>query len=252
MGEEAGPVPERHRDAPGAGADADDTAQPAPAEASRRAPAQWLSGLYVILDPQAAGGRPLLDIARAALLGGARVLQLRDKVSGKGEQLPLARELRDLCERYDALLFINDHADLARACDAHGYHGGQRDLPVAAARTVLAPHQLVGRSNALVDEAAASHAEGADYVAVGDVFGSPSKADTRPAGLETLRAVRARVRGPVAAIGGITTSNVHQVVEAGADMACVISAVAGAGDPQRAASLLVERMEQVRRTAGGS
>ena len=203
-----------------------------------------LHGLYVIVDPQAARGRSLVQMAEAALKGGARVLQLRDKVTDKGDLLPTALRLRDLCHQYDALLIINDHADLAHACGAHGYHGGQHDLPVGAARAVLEPHQLVGRSNALLEEAL--EAQGVDYVAVGDIFGSPTKQNTRPAGLETLHWVRAQVSAPLAAIGGITEANVHQVVNAGADMVCVISAVVGADDPETAARRLVECMERAR------
>ncbi len=216
-------------------------------QALRQPLRERLRGLYVIVDPQASRGRPVLQVAEAALRGGARVLQLRDKTSDKGDLLPTALRLRELCERFNALLIINDHPDLALACDAHGFHGGQHDLPVAQARAVLRPHQLVGRSNALLEEALESQAQGVDYVAVGDIFGSPSKQNTRPAGLETLRQVRQRVSLPLAAIGGINEGNVEQVAEAGADMVCVISAVAGADDPEGAARRLVERMERARR-----
>ena len=211
-----------------------------------------LRGLYVIVDPQASRGRPVLQVAEAALRGGARVVQLRDKATPKGDLLPTALRLRELCERHQALLIINDHPDLALASEAHGYHGGQHDLPVAAARAILEPHQLVGRSNALLEEALESQAQGVDYVAVGDVFGSPTKQDTRPAGLQTLREVRQQVSLPLAAIGGINEGNVHLVVQAGADMACVISAVVGADDPEAAARRLVERMEEAKASGEAS
>ncbi|MSQ40274.1 MAG: thiamine phosphate synthase [Dehalococcoidia bacterium] len=219
-------------------------------QALRQPLRERLRGLYVIVDPQASRGRPVVQVAEAALRGGARVLQLRDKASDKGDLLPTALGLRELCERFNALLIINDHADLAVACDAHGFHGGQHDLPVAAARAVLRPHQLVGRSNALLEEALEAHAQGVDYVAVGDIFGSLSKENTRPAGLETLRTVRQRVSLPLAAIGGINEANVQQVVEAGADMVCVISAVVGADDPEGAARRLMERIAGATRGPG--
>ncbi len=215
-------------------------------QALRQPLRERLRGLYVIVDPQASKGRPVLQVGEAALRGGARVLQLRDKTLDKGDLLPTALRLRDLCERFNALLIVNDHPDLALACDAHGFHGGQHDLPVAAARAVLRPQQLVGRSNALLEEALQSQAQGVDYVAVGDIFGSTSKENTRPAGLETLRRVRQRVSLPLAAIGGINEGNVRQVVEAGVDMVCVISAVVGADDPEGAARRLVERIEVAR------
>ena len=214
--------------------------------ALRHSLADRLHGLYVIVDTQASRGRPSIQVAKAALQGGARVLQLRDKITDKIELLSIALRMRDLCEKYNALFIINDHADLARACEAHGYHGGQQDLPVAAARMILRSHQLVGRSNALREEVLESQAQGVDYVAVGDIFGTPSKRDTRPVGIETLRLVRTQVSVPLAAIGGINEGNVHQVMEAGVDMVCVIAAVVGADDPESAALRLIERMDEAR------
>ena len=204
-------------------------------------------GLYVIVDPAATGGRDPLEVARAALEGGARLLQLRDKARDKGEALPLARRLRELCRDHDALLIVNDHADLALAAEADGVHLGQQDLPLPEARRVLAPRQVAGRSNATLEEAMASWEQGADYVAVGAIYPTSTKERTRPAGLETLRRVRAQVPAPLVAIGGINAGNVAPVVQAGADAVCVISAVALAPDPRAAARELVARI----REAGG-
>ena len=91
----------------------------------RQSTAEKVRGLYVIIDAQAARGRELVDLSRAVLRGGASVLQLRDKINDKGDVLPVARAIRDLCDDYGALLIINDHADLAAACNAHGLHLGQ-------------------------------------------------------------------------------------------------------------------------------
>ncbi|MBI4312555.1 MAG: thiamine phosphate synthase [Chloroflexi bacterium] len=202
-----------------------------------------MAGLYVIVDPQLTGGRDVLEIARAALRGGATAIQLRDKVHDKGDQLPLARELRKACEEAGASFIVNDHADLAIAANAHGLHVGQHDLPVTEARAILRPHQFIGTSNALTQEALASVASEADYVAVGDIFGTSSKSNTRPAGLEALRSVRAAIKDvPVVAIGGINIGNVDAVLEAGADGVCVISAVCLAQEPETAARALVERI----------
>ena len=159
-------------------------------ESTRRQAADKLRGLYVIIDPQLTADRDPLWLAEQVLEGGATALQLRDKVGLKGETLPLAQRLVRLCRDYDAVCIINDHADLAVAAGAHGVHVGQRDLPVAMARAVLKPWQLVGSSNALDEEAVASYEAGADYIAVGAMFPSGSKSDTRPAGLETMRQVR--------------------------------------------------------------
>src|SRR5581483_2673568 len=122
-----------------------------------------------------------------------------------------------------APLIVNDHVDLALAVGAAGVHLGQHDLPLVDARRV-APHLAVGVSTNTVEEARRAQAEGADYVAVGAIFATGSKVATRPASLERLREVRAAVRVPVVAIGGINAANIGAVVAAGADAAAVISA----------------------------
>lgn len=204
-------------------------------------------GLYVIIDPQATGGREPLEVAKAAIRGGARMLQLRGKTQDKGDLLPLARALRDLCEETEVVYIMNDHADLARAVGADGLHVGQHDLPIGDARLALEPGQIVGRSNATLEEALESHEQGADYIAVGTIYPTSTKDETRPAGLETLKRVREALEAPLVAIGGINHDNVAAVVEAGADAVSVISAVSLAPDPEEAARGLVERI----RTAGG-
>lgn len=205
-------------------------------------------GLYVILDPSVTGGRDPLEVARAALRGGAHTLQLRDKVGDKGELLALARALNELCHEYHALLIINDYADLAFESEADGLHVGQTDLPVAEVRQVLHPWQLVGRSNHLVEQAVESQAQGADHVAIGSIYATSTKETGRPpVGLGPLRKVKELVSVPVVAIGGINEKNVAPVVQAGADAVCVASAVGLALDPEAAARGLVRAIAQ----AGG-
>jgi thiamine-phosphate pyrophosphorylase len=206
----------------------------------RLAKAAELRGLYVIVDPEQTAGRPVQEVAGAALDGGAVALQLRDKKSDKGAMLRTASTLATLCAGKRALFFANDHADIARLSHADGLHVGQTDLPVSAARQVLAPDQLVGTSNALFEEALTSESSMADYVAVGRIYETASKSNTRPAGLETLRRVKKAVGVPVVAIGGINESNVVPVVQAGADAVCVVSAICGARDPKVAAARLTE------------
>ena len=132
----------------------------------RRQQAHRVRGLYVIIDPQVTGGRDPMDIARGAVQGGAKMLQLRDKLRDKGEILPLASELQKLCQANDVLLIINDHVDLAATIgpDLVGVHVGQTDLPVANARRVLAPQQVLGRSNREIPLLIESQQMGADHV----------------------------------------------------------------------------------------
>ena len=199
-------------------------------------------GLYVIVDPEHTKGRPVADVARAAVAGGAAAIQLRDKVSGKAAVLASARELARICAEGNALFFANDDADIARLAGADGLHVGQSDMSIGDARQILSSDQLVGQSNAVFDEAIASESDSADYVAVGAIYESPTKSNTRPAGLEVLRRVAEVVAVPVVAIGGINESNVGPVLEAGADSVCVISAVAGADDVEAAAKRLADQI----------
>lgn len=200
--------------------------------------ARSMAGLYVIVDPEYTNGRTAVQVASAAVRGGAVAVQYRDKRSDKGELLATSREIAAVCQRSGAVFIVNDDADVAVLSSADGLHCGQKDLPVREARRVLAPHQVIGKSNAPVQEALDAEAEGADYVAVGAMFDTATKLNTRPAGLDTLREVKRSVMVPVIAIGGINASNIASVVEAGADGVCVASAVTKAEDPEAAARLL--------------
>jgi len=201
-----------------------------------------LRGLYVIIDPEATGGRPEEEIARLAVEGGATIIQLRDKGREKGLQLEVARRLMRVCAPPNLRLIINDHVDLALAAGADGVHLGQKDLPVAIARRRFWRDGIIGCSANNVEEARQAQADGASYVSVGRLFPTTSKDDTRPATPETIRAIKAAVSIPVAAIGGITEDNIDAVLAAGADMVAVISAVVAAPDPREAARRLSERI----------
>ena len=216
--------------------------------ALRREKADKVRGLYVIIDPEVTGGREPLEIAQAAVRGGAKMLQLRDKLRDKGEILPLARDLQALCAANDALLIVNDHVDLAAAVGSGGVHVGQTDLPVAQARQVLAPQQVLGRSNREIDLLIESQEMGADHVAFGAIYQTTTKPGGRgPQGPERLKEARAVTKVPLVAIGGITADNVAPVIEYGADAVCVTAAVGLAPEPEAAAAKLVEAIAQ----AGG-
>lgn len=202
---------------------------------------EQLRGLYVIIDPEMAEGRDEVELGREALAGGARLLQLRDKTRGKGVQFPIAQALRRLCEEHGAPFVVNDHVDLALAVGADGVHVGQKDLPVSVVRRLVPTEMIVGCSTNNPDEARQAEADGADYVSVGRLFPTGSKEDTRPATIETLRAVKAALSVPVCAIGGINEGNIDEVVAGGADMAAVIAAVIAAPDVREAARQLSGR-----------
>ncbi len=200
-----------------------------------------MRGLYVIVDPEATKGRDVVEVAEAALRGGASVIQLRDKTRDKGEVLEIARSIKSLCDKYDGLFIVNDDADIAYLSEAHGLHVGQTDLPVDEARRVLAPEQIVGRSNNGTVEALESVAQSADYVAVGAVYSTTTmgKSGRTALGPEMIRRVKEAVSVPVIAIGGINASNIADVARAGADCICVVSAVTYADDVEGATAELV-------------
>mgnify|MGYP003860481941 CR=1 FL=1 len=194
---------------------------------------QFKLGLYVItgVDPERERGH--LDVARAALEGGADALQLRDKGLGGRGMLRLAQELRGMIGRSGrpCLFTVNDRVDVALAAEADGVHLGQEDLPAAAARRLIGEEMILGVSASTVEEAMRAQEEGADYLGVGPVFATPSKADAgAPIGIGGLRAIVDTVDLPVVAIGGIDEEKAIRVLEAGASGIAVISAVTAAPD----------------------
>ena len=203
--------------------------------------AERITGLYVILDPEVTAGRPLADVASAALRGGASTLQLRDKSSDKSTVLESARELADLCNKHGALFIVNDDADIAVLSGADGLHVGQEDLSTDAIRSMASSHLLIGRSTTNLDQALKAQADGVDYIAVGPVFATETmaKGGKAPVGAETVEAVRGRVSCPVVAIGGIKAESAPSVIAAGANAICVASAVTLADDPEAASRALV-------------
>jgi thiamine-phosphate pyrophosphorylase len=205
-----------------------------------------LRGLYVIIDPQVSAGRDELELARQVIAGGARLIQLRDKGREKGLQLSPAEALARTCREAGVPFIVNDHVDLALAVGADGVHVGRKDLPVAIVRRLVPKGMIVGCSTNNLPEALQAERDGADYVSVGRLYETDSKADTRPATTETVREVKAAVSLPVCAIGGIKEENIDEVVAAGADIVAVIAAVIKAANVQEATRRLAARFPPVR------
>ncbi|MBC8276083.1 MAG: thiamine phosphate synthase [Chloroflexi bacterium] len=203
-----------------------------------------LTGLYVVIDTQILGPKSEADAARKAIRGGAKVIQLRDKQHGKGELLTIAKKLKDLCHKSKALFIMNDYLDIAIAAEADGIHIGQDDLPLSAVRKELPIDKVIGLSTNTLAQAQKAEAEGADYVAVGSVFPSPTKPSATVVGLEGLRQTRQTISIPVVAIGGISKENIGEVMSYGADSAAVISAVLAQKDIESATRQLVKEIEK--------
>lgn len=207
-----------------------------------RKDAEW--SVYVITDRRAAGERSIVHVVHAAIRGGATAVQLREKESSTRQMIQLGHELHELTREAGIPLIVNDRVDVALALNAEGVHVGQDDLPAPMARRLIGTERILGVSAGTVKEALEAERDGADYLGVGDVYGTPSKPDTGvPIGVEGLAAVAKAVAIPTVAIGGITTDNAEAVIEAGAAGVAVISAVIGANDPEAAARQLRETVD---------
>jgi len=194
-----------------------------------------IRGLYAIADTALLGDR-LLEAARAALRGGVRLLQYRDKRGTPGQRLRQASALLACCQRHDAILIVNDDTGLAAAIGADGVHLGCGDGEVAQARTLLGGNALIGRScYDRLELAVAAELEGADYVAFGSFFPSHTKPQAVPAPIGLLAEARERLSLPIVAIGGITPDNGAALLAAGADALAVIHGLFGQPDIEAAA-----------------
>lgn len=200
--------------------------------------------LYLVTTPM----ERLNETVEAALEGGVRLVQYRDKEAADPVRFERAQALRSLTQRYQALLIINDRTDLALAVDADGVHLGQQDLPVAAARQLLGSHRLIGRSTTNPAELARALQEGVDYIGVGPVYATPTKTDKAVAGLDYVRYAATHSTLPWFVIGGIDAQTLPEVMAAGAQRVAVVRAIMQATHPTQAAHqfrLQVESMSSL-------
>jgi len=202
-----------------------------------------LFGLYVIIDTSALKERSHFEVASQAIRGGAKIIQLRDKVHSKKELLVIAEKLKILCAEQGVPFIMNDELDVALAVDADGLHVGQDDLPINIARRLLPIDKILGCSARSVEKATMAQSDGADYIAVGAMYPTPSKETSEVVGPEMLKQIRQAVTLPLVAIGGINAGNVSGVLAAGADSVAVISAVLGAEDIEEASRRIAKKVE---------
>jgi len=206
--------------------------------------------LYLVTDSALAMGRPLLDVVRAAVDGGVTCVQVREKEIPSRAYIDRLLSVRALLRERAIPLFVNDRVDIALAVEADGIHLGQTDMPLAMAKRVAAGRLVVGVSCEAPGDALDAERGGADYVSVSPVFATPTKTDTAPAlRIQGVRAIRSAVRLPVVAIGGINGTNAGDIIRAGADGICVVSAIVSAPDPRAAAASLRGIVEGARHGA---
>lgn len=207
--------------------------------------------LCVITDATLAPGRDHVAIARAALAGGADMIQLRDKAGDVRALLPQARAIQALCRSHGAIFIVNDRLDLTLAAEADGVHLGQEDLPAEPARRLLGPGRLLGVSTHSGEQAESARASGADYIGFGPMFPTGTKeTGYTPRGSAELRKIRAAMPLPILAIGGITLENVAEVIAAGATAPAIISAIVAAPDITAAAAKFRARVAAAKARGG--
>ena len=210
-------------------------------------PANWRT--YLATQASLSAGRTTPEIVEAAIEGGIDAIQLREKDTSARERYELGVVLRELTTEAGVPLLVNDRVDIAGAIDADGVHLGDSDLPIAAAREILGPEAIIGRSASTVAAARRAQDAGADYLGVGAVYATGSKDDIDDEeyeiGTERVREIADAVSIPILGIGGITADNAGEVAAAGADGVAVISAITAVDDPAAATAALGEAVVNV-------
>lgn len=186
--------------------------------------------LYAVTDRSWLRGRTLHEQVEEALIGGATLVQLREKELDEAAFLQEAIDLTKLCHRYGVPLLINDNIDIARRSGADGVHVGQSDMEAAAVRSILGSDMIVGVTAKTVEQAQRAQEAGADYLGSGAVFGSATKLNAKPMSMDTLRTICQSVEIPVVAIGGIHKGNILELTGTGIAGAAVVSGIFAAED----------------------
>lgn len=188
------------------------------------------TGLYLVIGHEFTNGRSVLDVLAAAVDGGVRTVQLREKNLSGRELTLLAEKFRRKCDELGVLMLMNDHVDIALAVGADGVHLGQDDMPLEAARRI-APELILGRSTHSVEQALEAQAQGADYVNLGPVFPTRTKnTPVQPLGLEIIRNAAPKLSIPFSVMGGVKEHNIPQLYDAGARIFAMVTELTQADD----------------------
>jgi len=202
-------------------------------------------GLCAIIDTLALKGRKHLEVTEQVIKGGAKTIQLRDKVLSKKELFAIAMNIKKICSTHNILFIVNDYLDIALACSADGVHLGKNDLPTHVARRLLPIDMILGRSVNTVEQAVDAESEGADYIGLGSIYHTLSKEKAVVITPSRIAEVRKAVNIPIMAIGGINKDNALEVIDAGADSIAVISAILKSQQPEKAAGQIVNAIGAV-------
>ncbi|WP_443944718.1 thiamine phosphate synthase [Pedobacter sp. AW1-32] len=201
--------------------------------------------LYLVTDEKACLNRDFFWVIEQALKGGVDLVQIREKQLSTADFTEKALRLKDLCERYQVPLLVNDNVEVAKNIEAFGLHIGQSDMPISEAESALGREKPIGLSVELMEHLTDFAIHQAWYLGISPIFSTPTKTDTYAEwGLEGLKAVRAKTNKPLVAIGNIKLHNVGLAISHGADAAAVVSEICSAKDPAKAAELLRNQIEK--------
>ena len=207
--------------------------------------------LYIITDQRISHGKSHLEVAAAAISGGATVIQFRDKEIRNSEAIEVCHKIHKLTREKGIPFIVNDRVEVARAVDAEGVHLGQEDMSFSSARKILGKEKIIGVSVETVGQALKAAKGGADYLGVGPIYPTATKVDAGEAlGVARLREIKKAVNLPVVAIGGINEENLEEVLKVGADGVAIISAVVGAPDITQACRKLKNKIEYIKKRLG--
>lgn len=204
--------------------------------------------LYIITDQRISHGKSHLEVAEAALAGGATVIQFRDKEMKDSEAVVTCREIYKLTKKKDVSFIVNDRVEIVKAVNADGVHLGQEDMSFSSARKILGKEKIIGISVETVEQALKAVEGGADYLGIGPIYPTATKPDAGKAlGIARLKEIRESVNIPIVTIGGINENNLEEVLRAGADGVAVISAVVSAPDITEACRKLKNKIEYIKK-----
>lgn len=195
---------------------------------------------YLVTDHKGLTNDEILDIIEEALKGGTSIVQIREKTASTKDFYELALQVKEITQKYDVPLLINDRLDIAIAIDADGVHIGQDDMPALKAREILGEDKIIGVSAATIEEAKKAEADGADYIGTGAVFPTATKDDAPSITKEDLSEITSSISIPTVAIGGITLENAHELKDTGIAGFSVVSAIMSAQSPKEASEKLRE------------
>lgn len=208
--------------------------------------------LYLVTDRNLSCGRSVVEIVKAAVRGGATVVQLREKECSTREYITLSKQILEFVKPLGVPLIINDRVDVALASGADGVHIGQNDMPYEEARRLMGKDAIVGLTVETVEEAISVENLDVDYLGVSAIFATPTKPDTKNEwGIEGLKTLRQKSKHKLVAIGGINPSNAEAVARAGADGLAVVSAICSAPDPEAVSRQLRTIIDKVKKEMMG-